>query len=261
MSKEHVWPRWVRKLVPPEILAGDHKYVFEDHDGEIRRLQNQPMFNLTVKDVCEPCNNEWMGRAEDAAERYAAGLLLGRGRLLHREGQAALAYWGMLKGFVAVRSFPQKPEIPIGEDQYRELFDLRDQAVLPPMISVYTGKTGWSSGHSRYEGFFRLNGISRSDRENGDQADGYVIAFTVLDLVILVMRVIDDDRAEFFQLGHRPSLTASIRRIWPTTDSCVWPPGPVLTQAGVSALAGGVRGCAACGADFGPAAYTSMTSI
>jgi hypothetical protein len=113
MSKEHVWPDWLRSHVPPDMLHRDFEYVYEasERGGEFRRVKGQPLFDMVVKGVCEPCNNGWMSDVEGAVEPYVEGMLVGRGRLLHREGQAAIATWGTLKTLVAQRAFRDDPTI------------------------------------------------------------------------------------------------------------------------------------------------------
>jgi hypothetical protein len=234
MSKEHVWPDWVRSLLPAEVLDRGYTYVYEDRHGEFRRVPGQPLFKKRVRSVCEPCNNEWMGRREDAVKPYAAGMLIGRGRELHAEGQIAIATWGALKAFVAQRSFRQEdPFGRIPEDHYRDLYETRDQPRLPEQFTVYTAKAAWSSKAAE-PGFFRLNGLALGGKKRNQQ-DGYLLTFTVLDLVVQVLRVFGDDRAEFI---HRPGLSPSVARIWPTVESFTWPPGPALTKAGILAVAG-----------------------
>lgn len=104
-------------------------------------------------------------------------------------------------------------------------------------VTVYTAKAAWSEHRATSPGFFRLNGLIRGREKRGKQ-DGYLLTFTVLDLVVQVLRVFEDERAEFI---YGPSLAPSVARIWPPIDSFVWPPGPALTKAGVLALAGGPK--------------------
>jgi hypothetical protein len=235
MSNEHVWPKWMRDLLPPDVLRADYTYVYRDSArGEVRRVPRQPIFNKRVRAVCEPCNNGWMSRVEDQVKPYISGMLQGRGRQLHEGGQTSIARWGALNAFVAQRSFKADPVESILPEHFRELYDLRNQARLPDAVTVYTAKTAWSDGHAR-PGLFHLNGIARGDVKDGTQDDGYLLTFSALDLVVQVFRIYGDERAEF---SHSPRLAPSVRRIWPPTDSFVWPPGPSLTQAGLLALAG-----------------------
>jgi hypothetical protein len=238
MSKEHVWSDWITGLLPSDVLAADYSYVYEDTPrGEFQRVEKQPLFQKKVRAVCEPCNNNWMARREDAVKPYISGMLVGRGRQLHTEGQTAIATWGVLKALVAQRSFRQEdPYGRIPREHYREVYETRDQPIVPEHFTVYTAQTAWSKGKAQ-PGFYRLRGIARKGPKR-DHQDGYLLTFTVLNLAIQVLRIFEDDRAEFV---HSPILSDSVARIWPPVDSFVWPPGPALTKAGVLALAGGER--------------------
>jgi hypothetical protein len=243
MSKEHVWPKWIRDMLHPDILAEDVAQVFEDSQrGEFRRVEKQLLFNLTVGRVCEPCNNGWMNRTEEAAEPYVAALLKGQSREIHQAGQAAVAVWGTLKAFVARQSFRsvQMDGEPIMEPDYHALYELRDKRKLPYSFSVYAAKVGWSSGLAP-AGFFRLNGVGRDDGKGGrDELENYLLTFSVLDLAIFILRVGRNERAKIEQLVQSPRLTKPLRRIWPTGDSFVGLADPALTKAGLWALAGGI---------------------
>lgn len=234
MSKEHVWSRWLRNQLPAEMLRQDFTYSYNDSErGDYLAVPDQAIFTQTVSGVCEPCNGGWMNRVENAVQPYIRGMLKGNRRELHAEGQEAIATWGVLKSLVAQRNFRQDTTIP--SDHYRELYELHDAQQPPPATSVYTARAAWSQGQAK-PGFFRLNGIERDRSDSGPEANGYLLTFSALDLVVQVIRVYGDERAEF---NHSPRLAPSVRRIWPPTDSFTWPPGPALTADGVLALAGG----------------------
>src|SRR3954468_10391898 len=91
MSKEHVWPEWVRKYVPDEVLAEDVTYRYSDSDrGEFQVVDQQPLFQKRVRKVCKPCNNEWMGRIEDRCEEHVEPIFLGRKKRFDQEAQSAV---------------------------------------------------------------------------------------------------------------------------------------------------------------------------
>lgn len=235
MSKEHVWSDWIAELAPDDIRAHNFTYTYEtSQHGEFRKVPGQPLFQKRVRAVCETCNSGWMSRREDAVKPYISGMLFGRGRHLHREGQIALATWGALKALVAQRSFREHdPYGRIPDEHYHELYELRDKPILPDSVAVYTAQTAWSRKQA-YPGFYRLNGIALRGEEQ-ERQDGYLLTFAVLDVMLQVLRLFDHPGARF---GHRPGLAESVRRIYPPTDSFVWPPGPALTQGGVLAIAG-----------------------
>jgi hypothetical protein len=240
MSREHVWPKWIRDLILPEQQGADLNYTFSDgYQGEYRKLTEQPLFDLQVRKVCEACNSGWMNRTEEGAQGYLPGMLAGKARELSALGQARLAKWGYLKALVAQLACEPGPSVQEqSQSDCRALYALKDEEAVPEFLTVYTAKVGHSEGHGPV-GFFRINALGRSDREDEAQFDGYVQAFSVLDFAVLILRMGGEDRAEFVKLGHSPRLTKTIGRIWPPQKSVIWPPGPSLTGAGLNALAGG----------------------
>lgn len=74
MSREHVIGRWVSKtgldIAPVRHHAGPLNRVPRD-------MGQQPPFRQTVKDICAACNNGWMARLEDTAQRVLPPLIRG----------------------------------------------------------------------------------------------------------------------------------------------------------------------------------------
>jgi hypothetical protein len=236
MSNEHLWPKWVRKLLPDSLANQRVNYTMEDsHLGPIRKVK-LGLFDLTVKDVCEPCNTGWMHRLEDATKAVTEHLLLGGMRELHAGGQATIAAWAVLKILVMSRVMPRR--LVVAAD-YKAAYEARDTFKPPPTFRVYTAKSAWSNRQAP-AGFFRVNGVGLGDIEttDEDELDGYLATISVLDLVVQVFRVYGDETAaeDFI---HSPGLAPSTRRIWPETPSFIWPPGPALTTNGIKAMAGG----------------------
>jgi hypothetical protein len=235
MSNEHLWPEWVRKLLPSSLSEQNVNYTMDDsHLGRVRQI-NLKLFDLTVKDVCESCNTGWMHRIEDAMKACTEHLLLGGSRELHAGGQATIATWAVLKTLVMSRVMPR--QLVLDED-YMALYECRDSLQPPACVRVYTAKVAWSKSQAP-SGFFRVNGVGRDlELSDEDQLDGYLATISVLDLVVQVFRVYGDETlAEDFI--HDPQLAQCMRRIWPTSPSFIWPPGPAMTKEGLRALAGG----------------------
>ncbi|HWA55496.1 MAG TPA: hypothetical protein VG816_15105 [Solirubrobacterales bacterium] len=235
MSKEHLWPEWVRKLLPDALANQKVVYSMADsHLGEIRKIELR-LFDLTVKDVCEPCNTGWMHRIEDAMKSVTEHLLRGGQRELHAGGQTTIAAWAVLKLLVMSRVMPRRLVL---DADYEAIFETGQELEPPSCVRVYTAGAAWSKGQAP-SGFFRVNGIEEDlETADEDQIDGYLGTISVLDLVVQVFRVYGDDSASE-DFVHSPGLAPSVRRIWPVTPSFVWPPGSLLTTNGIKALAGG----------------------
>lgn len=232
MTREHIWPDWARELVPKEVAERQEHHAFRDGELGLIRSFDQQLFRQRVRDVCFDCNSGWMSRCEEEMKELASGLLVGRRRLLYPSQQLLVARWGLLKALICQRSFPQN-DLPI--EHYRELYEARDCEALPAAVSVTTARVAWSAGQAPPL-FYRLNMIALGGRpsERGD-ADGYLITFSMLDLVIQVLRLYNDETSQF---RHPSDLAAQVRSIWPTSKRFIWPPGAALTNEGLEALSG-----------------------
>lgn len=238
MSKEHVWPSWVRERLPESVRERRIDYVFKDsaRGGEFRRVAQQPIFDLRVRSVCKPCNEGWMSRIEVGASRFASGMLEGRGRLLHSGGQTALARWALLKAMVGQLVFRSSPKESIPPSHYRELFETDQESGTPPgVVTVTMGQTAWRERQAE-AGFHAFNGLARGeDKSATAPLDGYLLTFSCLDIVFQIVRMFGDERAEYV---HNKRLDDTMRRIWPPSDAFTFPFGPALTQGGLRSLAG-----------------------
>jgi hypothetical protein len=143
MSNEHLWPQWIRRLLPPEAQKQGVRYDFDTDAGRVRSFDTR-LFELKVKDVCEPCNSGWMSEYETNVQHWATGMLQGRGRHLHETGQRSIAAWAALKCLVGQRLYPQREIIPA--DHYRAVYNLREAMRPPDGAQVFTARATWSAG-------------------------------------------------------------------------------------------------------------------
>ncbi len=242
MSNEHLWPEWVRKLLPPGVGEEQVEHVFTDSDhGETRRIKLRP-FDLTVKDVCKPCNEGWMEDLESEVRTYISGMLQGRGRMLHRGGQTALAAWSAMKVLVFQRAAPgRKDYIPGGH--FTAVYEAGQRGLAPETTTAYTAKVPWNAGLVSAPGFYRTTGLALPDASPGeeDRVHGYLATLTALDLVVqVVFREVTGSMTEGV-LNHPAPIAGSFRQIWPPGESFQWPPGPALRTGGLLLAAGGLQ--------------------
>ncbi len=108
----------------------------------------------------------------------------------------------------------------------------------PNGFLVYVAKSAWSAGQAP-AGFFRFSGLSRDDGKEGDEFDGYGLVYTMLDLVIVVVRVFFTEPTRFVPFDDQ-RFAEAIARVWPVIPKgIVWPPQGALTERGLEALSGG----------------------
>jgi hypothetical protein len=238
MSGEHVWPEWIWKLLPEEQRKEQLWYQWWDRTKNLIRRARFRLFDLTVKDICDQCNTQWMSALEDGAAFFASGMVQGRGRHLHERGQQVLATWIILKALVAARSFPRGVMADfIPPDHYEALYALRSEQTPPSGVIVTTARVPWSLGQADY-GFYHLNGIGvRGVSADESERQGYIATFSVLDFVGQV--VWPYDPALIGDWRYIKSLRNSVRQIWPVEGPFIWPPTPILNKSGLYAIAMG----------------------
>ena len=90
-TKEHVWPSWVESILP-----GQGAFVLtttSDAPGFRPRSWEKRGFDVTVRQVCSPCNNGRLSGLENAIKQLLTELVLGRAVVLSPLDQERLATW------------------------------------------------------------------------------------------------------------------------------------------------------------------------
>jgi hypothetical protein len=130
MSREDVWPTWLKKYVPRDlknytvrlsIIKSDRTLENEDKtvDGDPRSRR--------VKLICERCNNNWMSRLQEWAKPILLPLILGEKIVLSRDAQRIVAGWCAMSVMTADFFFPDRHAVP---QTHRD--HLRDRCEAPP---------------------------------------------------------------------------------------------------------------------------------
>ncbi len=111
ISDEHVFPKWIGKLLPPAPSERSHvktslrralnpKTRTEITDAIVHRKMAGPAQSRTVRRFCVDCNNGWMGRLEEKAMPVLTPLICGDQPTLSAENLLAIARWAGLKAIV-----------------------------------------------------------------------------------------------------------------------------------------------------------------
>lgn len=120
-TKEHLWPDWARRLLA-EAGPLPHRMQLDrqGQDSELREWLREA-YSMTVRCVCAKCNNGWMSELESRARELFHPMLHGRGRVLHRGGQATLGAWALKTAMMFEHAqAPGRYVIP--RDEYEHLY-------------------------------------------------------------------------------------------------------------------------------------------
>jgi hypothetical protein len=95
LEKEHAYPDWVLNLLPGEKV-GTSYYVSSKLPNMVRTWVTKEHTGVTVKAVCQTCNQGWMSRLEERAKTVLSPLLLGKGgRDLTGQDAALIVAWAL----------------------------------------------------------------------------------------------------------------------------------------------------------------------
>lgn len=103
-TREHMWPQWMRSLVPEDRRYTVHETsrlsiisdgnLIADVKGLLNsRRRNGGISSQWLKVVCKRCNETWMSRLQTGAQPYLTPLIEGNWQRLSKRARRALATW------------------------------------------------------------------------------------------------------------------------------------------------------------------------
>lgn len=92
LSREHVFPQWLRELFP-ELGEGGYLRRLVTFSVDEHHERSGPPFDVVVRDVCRECNHGWMERLETQARPVLTPMLLDEPRVLTALEQHVVATW------------------------------------------------------------------------------------------------------------------------------------------------------------------------
>jgi hypothetical protein len=222
-NREHVWPRWI--LERKDLGAFRLKIA----NGPEKVLNN---VELTVKTVCQSCNNGWMSSLEAEAMPILTEMFEDKSVSLDQEQQQILARWLMktamvydsIKGRNAPNIFYTKDECVA----FRQSF----QIPMPTMIWI-----------GRFDEVHRdMSGLDFSREVDGDRLTGNVMTITNEHFVAQVLSLhppqISTGATYIGVEQKQGEWGLALTQIWPPANAAVkWPPPGFFTNGGESGYA------------------------
>ena len=227
MSKEHIWAKSLTKLFDDEeVGSGEHiiRHDYANPEAGVppRLLKRAKTFALITRKVCRDCNGGWMREADEAALPLLEAFAKNRPVSLGPAEQVVVAFWAT-KILLAILS--QEPEdyrfAP--PERYQELYASR-----APLKGCQVwlgandhGEVAWARAHS-----LRLeDGAEVSDGFGASLSFGYA-----------VVHIIWHGR-EPHHLRLRYDAARALKQIWPPQEEVRWPPGLLVADFDLTALA------------------------
>jgi hypothetical protein len=214
VTKEHLWPDWLRRET--RIREPFERRIEQETDGVETRdvIFMEPPFDRVVKAVCAACNNGWMSDVEAKAKPILLDLLYGKGGTLDRDDQHRLATWAALKACVFDALHPDGLGVPI--EHRRRLYTYKKPAA--------TGVAIWIGTYEAFEVCHYAHQDLKVARD-GEPAPGspniYISTITAGALIVQVAGSLMPDLAfDELPLEHlAPELR--VTKIWPARTNTV----------------------------------------
>ncbi len=223
-TREHVWPKWLRKIATSEV--GSYRIgVTNDPSGW--QVRTGAAFTHTSRVLCGDCN----GRLSDLEGRVAQvlpRLVGGATTRLTAFEQEILAQWFYKTGLM-VSTTMDHDAAALPKSHYRDLGQSFD---LPPASAAWIGHLE----ERTHEAALWVQRFQWQDRwlDNAPMGDGYMFAISIAD-VSAVVAVLDvrqsPDSTEMKPFVQGGAAAGRLSRIWPVSEhySVSWPPPLKLT--------------------------------
>jgi hypothetical protein len=223
MSKEHVWPQWMRRgaAVQPtqvtRILGVAQTGPTElTENTNIVTHKNGSVLTTRVREVCADCNNGWMGQLETDAQPLIRRLTvrsypLGVTTLAPKE-TATLSAWAVKTAWMRERAMPGR----ITPTQEMRTY-LSEKQHPPVHTEVWAGR---HVGTLEFDANVLQIDVGWSDRP-WDDADTVVVAVCTLTFMGVCVAVRTANGEGVPPMTPDPNLW---RPFWPNDDFVQWPP-------------------------------------
>jgi hypothetical protein len=206
LTKEHLWPDWLRRYVN-DSTKWNWRLV-DDVDGEISQELDftRRAYEQQVRAVCADCNGGWMSEIEAAAKPILISLLEETSCSLKLEAQETLATWALLKA-IMFDELHRRERVVLAEHR-AYLYERR----AVPSVGAWAWLAAYDAeqiGHYAYQGLLLM--------ESGDTAPVDPTAYAVtLSAGSVVLQVAGTSLASL-SLGESLDPYAGVVRIWPAS--------------------------------------------
>ena len=231
LTKEHVWPRWVSRLLRGRYNSDHFRQLRAVGDNTTANRSSPQDLNVTTETVCSGCNNEWLSIFEnDQIKPLASPLIIGRdAAALTPESQSLLAAWAYKMAMLMDIAHPDKT----GEfftPAERLLF--RQTTSAHPLLRVFLGRYnfGWRPAHAHTP-------RPTVTGETGARRTFHLKISTItaghLATQVVAVRSAESNElvpaSEIFEICV--AARAAVIPIWPTVpESVSWPPAHTMNH-------------------------------
>ena len=248
-SRQHVFPEWLEKYFVPEdmgkVPVPHRRKLKRRGDPTTHEEWEDVPFNMRIKDMCKPCNNEWCNGIENDAQPPLVPMVTGNRITLDTAGQAAVATQAMLIALILQLTHAEG-ERSIEQEAFRWFRRWRQPLPNEQLwIALYDGAGEWPTSYRHYG----MTIFDSAIPDPPEDLNAHGLAFTIGHLVVVAFgHTIEHELRVGVQSGAPSEV---LRPIWPAADSPLTFPGRgyVAGSGGLDSLVDSFGDAAAFNAD------------
>lgn len=235
VSKEHVFPDWLKKLFRRDDST-THTYgtIDESQIIGIPRINEKHRSghagSNTVRVVCEHCNSGWLSQLELRTKPFLIPLILGERVEMTPEFQKAIALWAAKTAMTAEMVRPRENGITQTEKSF-----LKNRLLPPPNWIIWVA--GYAGGRWRELGMGQHRGqITASPIPRPNRVMNYIQA-TTLGMGHIVFLIVSTNWKSAPKTFARFDGNGFYQICPPRPRSILWPPARLLNDPQINEMA------------------------
>ena len=223
VTKEHIWPNWLRRLIlESRAASGMKKFHAEiERNGTTQQYKN-PKLEQRVGMPCSACNGGWMSVLENEVKDFMA-TMVSRGEivLLTPERQVAVSRWAMKTAMVY--------EFTSAADERKYFSDgerlaFKERFELPENLWIWAG---------RYDGVRAMHADQRRSPKGTPRIYSLTLTANFLTLQLFAYRESEGDLAQM----ANATISERLLQLWPPApDWLSWPPPTTIDDDALEVL-------------------------
>ena len=222
LTDEHVWPKWVSKLLKGQY-GSDHFVHVRSASDSTTGLWKSPDLKVTTDQICIRCNNEWLSVLEnDHVKPIATPLILDQGGdIIKPSDQWILATWAYKMALLLEIAMPKQEQRITSTPAERKQFC--EMKVANEHVRVFIAK--YKYGQHPTHAHQKLHTLTRHD--DGMKFDLKIATLTAGCLAMQVIAVRSVDTGELvyatseLEIELLGEAKTKIAQIWPLTNNAV----------------------------------------
>lgn len=170
LTKEHVFPKWARRLLTAEPTHVVKKTAGLGSTALISNVDQRQgyIFNRRLRVVCGNCNSGWMSQVESKGKDVLARLISGETiSILGKDDQAAISIWSCLRTAVFETDHPTYAVMLRAE--YDHIFRTHAPPAHWRVLVCRNVAEDWQTRIFHWGGEIAVPGVPRSGRANAQR--------------------------------------------------------------------------------------------